>query len=70
MIWKMIGREIAANDDETGDDGGGDDDDDDEDDEADELAHADGEECAQMVHGSTTKPKRCAVKRFEFKTLC
>jgi len=54
-IWKMIGRELAANDGEIGDDGGGDDEDDeadalahaiDEDDEADALAHADGEECA------------------------
>ena len=28
-----------------------------DDDEADELAHADGEECAQMVHGPH-KPKK------------
>ena len=33
-IWKMIGRELAANDGEIGDDGGGDD----EDDEADALS--------------------------------
>ena len=65
-IWKMIGRELAANDGEIGDDGGGDDEDDeadalahaiDEDDEADALAHADGEECAQMVRGLHKKAK-------------
>ena len=55
-IWKMIGREIAANDGEA-----------DEDDEADALAHAideddalahaDDEECADMVRGSRKAKK-------------
>ena len=44
-IWKTIGREMLMA------DGAGDDD------EADKLAHADGEECAQMVHGRH-KPKK------------
>ena len=61
-IWKMIGREIPANDDEAGDDEGGDDeggdDEGDDEDEADELAHADGGECAQIVHHKAKKMRR------------
>ena len=59
-IWKMIGRELAANDGEADEEAAlahGID----EDDEADALADADAEECARMVRGARKKMRRSST---------
>ena len=57
-IWKMIGRELAANDGEADEEAALAHGIDEDDEEADALADADAEECARMVRGARKKMRR------------